>query len=266
MKLKNLYSYEQEHLYGDQVTLVNDVYMSSLLTKLSQPETVQPQILEYVETLFSHLFVLAMGRELKRKSVRVPTRMTTFHKDQKLESEVIDPNQKAVCVSLARAGIPASQVGYKILNHTLDPILVRQDHVWAARLTNEKEEVTGAGLGGVKIGGDVVDTTVFLPDPMGATGSTIITTLDLYKAKFKGKKAKFVALHLIVTPEYLRKVLEKHPDIRIYALRLDRGLSGKTVLGTVPGTHWNKERGLNDKQYIVPGAGGLGEILNNAFV
>lgn len=260
------YSYEQKHQYGSQVTLVHDIYLSSLLTKLSEPKTIQPQVLEYVETLFNHLFVLAMGRELKHKTVKVPTRMTAIHNDQRLQAEVIDPEQKAVCVSLARAGIPASQVGYKILNHTLNPDLVRQDHVWAARLTNNKEQVTGAGLGGVKIGGDVAGTTVFLPDPMGATGSTIITTLDLYKEKFKGKKARFVALHLIVTPEYLKKVLKQHPDIRIYALRLDRGLSSKKILSTTPGTHWEKERGLNDKQYIVPGAGGLGEILNNAFV
>ena len=32
------------------------------------------------------------------------------------------------------------------------------------------------------------------------------------------------------------------------------------------GTFWDKEKGLNEYQYIVPGAGGLGEILNNAFV
>ena len=28
----------------------------------------------------------------------------------------------------------------------------------------------------------------------------------------------------------------------------------------------NEEKGLNDHQYIVPGAGGLGELLNNSFV
>ena len=27
-----------------------------------------------------------------------------------------------------------------------------------------------------------------------------------------------------------------------------------------------RERGLNDQQYIVPGAGGLGEVINNVFV
>jgi hypothetical protein len=46
---------------------------------------------------------------------------------------------------------------------------------------------------------------------------------------------------------------------------LDRGLSPTDVLATVPGERWAEERGLNDRQYIVPGAGGVGEIMNNAL-
>ena len=73
-------------------------------------------------------------------------------------------------------------------------------------------------------------------------------------------------MHLIVTPEYLKNVLEAHPDTSIYALRLDRGLSPPEIFSTVPGTRWAEERGLDEHQYIVPGAGGVGEILNNAWV
>jgi uracil phosphoribosyltransferase len=73
-------------------------------------------------------------------------------------------------------------------------------------------------------------------------------------------------MHLIVTPEYLKNVLRAHPDTVVYALRLDRGLSPDDVLQTAPGTRWDEEKGLDDHQYIVPGAGGVGEILNNAWV
>jgi hypothetical protein len=38
------------------------------------------------------------------------------------------------------------------------------------------------------------------------------------------------------------------------------------VLATVPGERWADERGLTDHHYIVPGGGGLGEIMNNSFV
>ena len=36
-------------------------------------------------------------------------------------------------------------------------------------------------------------------------------------------------------------------------------LSAPDVLETVPGERWDEERGLNERSYIVPGAGGLGE-------
>jgi uracil phosphoribosyltransferase len=88
--------------------------------------------------------------------------------------------------------------------------------------------------------------------------------VDLYKTQ--GKARKYIALHCIVTPEYLKRVKQAHPDLIIYAVRLDRGLSSTDVLKSVPGTHWDQERGLNDKQYIVPGGGGFGEVLNNAYV
>ena len=73
-------------------------------------------------------------------------------------------------------------------------------------------------------------------------------------------------MNLIVTPEYLRRLTTDHPDVQIYALRLDRGMSPPEVFETLPGTHWDKEKGLNEKQYIVPGGGGFGEIMNNAYV
>ncbi|MFN7262500.1 MAG: hypothetical protein ACK5UJ_01675 [Pseudobdellovibrionaceae bacterium] len=57
-----------------------------------------------------------------------------------------------------------------------------------------------------------------------------------------------------------------HPDVLIFALRLDRGLSPEAVLSTAPGKYWEQEKGLNEKGYIVPGGGGFGEIMNNSFV
>ena len=71
---------------------------------------------------------------------------------------------------------------------------------------------------------------------------------------------------MIVTPEYLKRVLGEFPDARIYAVRLDRGLSSPQALAAAPGKHWDEEKGLDDHDYIVPGAGGLGELMNNAWV
>ena len=73
-------------------------------------------------------------------------------------------------------------------------------------------------------------------------------------------------MHLIVTPEYLKKILALPIDIQVFALRVDRGLSESHVLNSPLGLYWDQEKGLNSKQYIIPGAGGLGELLNNSFV
>jgi uracil phosphoribosyltransferase len=169
-------------------------------------------------------------------------------------------------VGIARAGTMPSQVVFELMNDVLDPALVRQDHLFMSRQTNEQGEVIGATWHDAKIGRDVGDRYVLFPDPMGATGSSMVSALTYYKTELEGAPAKCIAMHLIVTPEYIKRVHGAHPDAVIYALRLDRGLSSAKVLKEVPGALWAEERGLNDIHYIVPGAGGVGEILNNAWI
>ena len=59
---------------------------------------------------------------------------------------------------------------------------------------------------------------------------------------------------------------ESHPDVVVYALRLARGLSTERALAAVPGELPDEEKGLTETQYIVPGAGGVVELLNIAWV
>ena len=73
-------------------------------------------------------------------------------------------------------------------------------------------------------------------------------------------------MHMMVTPEAVQRVLAAHPGVQIVTGRFDRGMSDDEVLATLPGTHPERERGLNDVQYIVPGAGGMGELLTNSWV
>ena len=77
---------------------------------------------------------------------------------------------------------------------------------------------------------------------------------------------KTILANLIVTPQYLKRVQRSHPAAIVYAVRLDRGLSAPDVLRTVPGERWDDENGLNELGCIVPGGGGFGEIMNNAYV
>jgi uracil phosphoribosyltransferase len=257
---------ELEHRYGKNVHIVANPFLLGQLATLCAKGTYQPTINRLVALLYTDLLKLVINAELPRKQVAVPTRMIDLNAMGTFHGQVIDPEVRAVTVNIARAGAVPSQVAYDLLNITLNPLLVRQDHIIMSRMLGEKEQVVGAGIGGMKIGGDVDDAFLLFPDPMGATGNSLATAIDTYKKKVPGKPRRIINIHLIVTPEYLRRMATDHPDVVIYAIRLDRGLSPPEVMGTMPGTHWDKERGLDDHQYIVPGGGGFGEIMNNAYV
>jgi uracil phosphoribosyltransferase len=100
---------------------------------------------------------------------------------------------------------------------------------------------------------------------MGATGGTLETAMNYYEKEIQGPVSQYIALHLIVTPEYLKKILTLPFNIKVFALRVDRGMSESHVLKSPLGLYWDQEKGLNNLQYIIPGAGGLGELLNNSF-
>ena len=89
--------------------------------------------------------------------------------------------------------------------------------------------------------------------------------INQYKDEVEGLPAKIVAMNLIVTPEYLKRITLDHPDVDIHVLRVDRGASSPEILATELGERWEEESGLNSKQYILPGGGGFGEIINNSY-
>jgi uracil phosphoribosyltransferase len=257
---------EIAHRYGAGVHLLDDPLAWTLLARAGAPETVQPDVGRLIGMLYQMLARVVLAAELPRSRVDVPTRMIASHPEAVYRGTSVSRATRAVTVGIARAGTMPSQVVYDLMNEVLDPTLVRQDHLFMSRQTNAQGAVIGATWHDAKIGRDVEDRYVLFPDPMGATGSSMVSAVSYYKTELEGRPAKCVAMHLIVTPEYIRRVREAHPDLIIYALRLDRGLSPASVLRTEPGTHWDEERGLNDIHYIVPGAGGVGEILNNAWV
>lgn len=262
----NFRANEIEHKYGPNIHILSDPCLNSWLARLCSPDTFQPQINTLVEYLYNGILHTVMNAEFRRQHIRIPTRMTASHPLSALETDVVDSMCRVVTVNLARAGTIPSHVCYTLLNNVMNPQLVRQDHILASRLTDSSDKVTGTALGGAKIGGDVEGALVLFPDPMGATGNTLISSLDHYKRVIGGRAEKYLALHLIVTPEYLKNIQAKHPDLVVYAARLDRGLSTVRAIASTPGTYWDEERGLNDKHYIVPGGGGFGEIMNNSFV
>jgi uracil phosphoribosyltransferase len=254
------------HHYGPRVHLLSHPWAMSLLARLCQPETVQPQINHLVGAMFTWMMGTVADGVLAREQVSLPTRMATINPEAIYTGERIRRDQRIVVVDVARAGILPSHHIYEALHHVVDADGIRQDHVVASRTTDGEGQVTGVTLDGSKIGGPVEGATVIIPDPMGATGSSIAGVIRHYRKHAGGTPARIAVLHLIITPEYIRRITTEFPEVEIFAIRLDRGLSPADVLATAPGERWGEERGLNDTQYIVPGAGGVGELLNNAWV
>ena len=259
-------SREIAHRYGDRVHILADPLSLTMLARLCAKGTVQPEINRLVTELTRMLVHEVVAAEFPREHVAMPTRMIDVTPRGVWRGDAIATATPAVVVAVARAGLLPSQVTYDFLNQVLQPEGVRQDHLALARTVGADGGVTGAGVYGSKIGGPVDGAMMLIPDPMGATGSTISKVIEQFVPETYGKPGKVIAVHLIITPEYLRHVTTKHPEVVVYALRLDRGLSAPEVLQMMPGERWDEERGLTDKHYIVPGGGGLGEVMNNSFV
>ena len=255
-----------EHGYGPRVHILDDPVAWTLLARASAREVGMPQVARLIRALYEDLARRVLAAELPREQMRVPSRMIGSHPEAVVHVEGIAHRTRVVTVGIARAGTMPSQVVFDLLNEVLEPSQVRQDHLFMSRELNEQGEVVGARWHDAKIGRDVQDRIILFPDPMGATGGSLCSAVAHYKAHLDGVPAKCIAMHLIITPEYLKRVQGEHPDLEVYALRLDRGLSPQEVLASKLGERWDDERGLNDHQYIVPGAGGVGEILNNAWI
>lgn len=89
-----------------------------------------------------------------------------------------------------------------------------------------------------KLPDGIENKTVFLVDPMLATGGSACDALDALK-KRGCKKIKLMSI--IAAPEGVEKVATEHPDVPVYVSTLDRG--------------------LNENGYILPGLGDAGDRL-----
>lgn len=253
------------HGYGPRVHVLGDVWSLSLLAQLGHPDTHPPVFHLLLEAAFRRLLTEAVAY-LPTVVDDVPTRMAAVLPGAAYHGVRLDPRAPVVLVDVARGGMIPSYVLQRELHTVISPDAVRVDHLYMQRVTGPDGHVTGVKTSGSKIGGPVAGATLVVPDPMGATGSSIIDALGVYDRLDGGPPARRIACHLLITPEYVKRVTAAYPDLEVFALRLDRGTSSDDVLASRLGTHPDRETGLSDHDYIVPGAGGLGELINNSWV
>jgi len=252
------------HELSENLFLLNDIYAFSLLAKLSEPATSQPLINIYIRELFKIILFNAISRFFPQTEKEFTTRMIEFTDKAKFTAQVVDPSTKVLICDLARAGMIPSQVFFDNLNLYFDPKNVILDHIMASRDISVEAKSVDTVLAGLKIVPEFSNGFILIPDPMGASGSSIKKIIDLYKEMHTD--VQIIVMHLIITPEYVKRITESHPDVKILALRYDRGLSKDKVLNSKIGEFFAEEKSLTETKYIVPGAGGLGEIINNNYV
>jgi len=89
-----------------------------------------------------------------------------------------------------------------------------------------------------KIPHDEMERDFFILDPMLATGGSAVAAVTALK-KAGARRIRF--LSLVAAPEGVRRILEAHPDVQVFAAALDRE--------------------LNNVGYILPGLGDAGDRL-----
>ena len=89
-----------------------------------------------------------------------------------------------------------------------------------------------------KVPKDIEKREVLILDPMLATGGSAIDAIELLKEKGV-TNIKFLCI--IASPEGIKTVEDKHPDVQIYCSSIDRQ--------------------LNEKAYILPGLGDAGDRI-----
>ncbi|MCC6782338.1 MAG: uracil phosphoribosyltransferase [Planctomycetes bacterium] len=257
---------ELSHGYGPRLHILDEAALLSILARLGSPETSTAEVPHLVRAAYARLLHAVLDARFPTEEARLPTRMTATEPRAFYQGRVLCRRTRLVICAVVRAGILPAQTCYELACQLLPPENVRIDYLNLSRETDAAGHVTGVRMEGSKIGGDVDDAVLLVPDPMGATGGTVCRAVEVYRAFSLRPPRAVVALHLMCTPEATLRVLEGSPETEIWCGRFDRGLSPDEVLRTPPGTHPQRERGLNDVQYVVPGAGGLGELLTNSWV
>ena len=135
--------------------------------------------------------------------------------------------EDVVFVPILRAGVPMLEGALRVLpNASSGFIAIKRD-----------EETLESKVFYSRLP-DLEGRRVLILDPMLATGGTLLKALSEVK---RHKPASTASLHIICAPEGVERIDKAYPEHRLYTVSID-------------------ER-LNDKGYIVPGLGDMGDRL-----
>jgi uracil phosphoribosyltransferase len=177
-----------------------------------------PEIFREVVKRISIILAVEMSKDFKISGIKIETPL------ERTEGYKLD--QSIVLVPVLRAGLG-------MVNGFLE--VIPEAKVGHIGLQRDEETLKPVEYY-FKIPKDIHESKVILLDPMLATGGSATEALKYLKSR-GAKECAFACL--VAAPEGLNKIMQDHPDLKIYSAALDRE--------------------LNKKGYILPGLGDAGD-------
>jgi len=202
-------------------------------------------VIELKHPLVEHKLAILRNKKTGTKEFReIVSELATMlcyeaMKDAKLhEVEIETPIQKTTAHIIKEdsyAFVPILRAGTGMLDGIINLVPnAKIGHIGMYR----DEETFKPNVYFFKVPKDIENREVLILDPMLATGGSGIDAIELLKEKGV-KSIKFLCI--IAAPEGIKKVQEKHPDVKIYCTKIDEK--------------------LNENAYIVPGLGDAGDRI-----
>jgi uracil phosphoribosyltransferase len=191
---------------------------STILTRLRM-ESTPPEQFRTLTRVLTQILIVEATRDLACRDVTVSTPLEPTRGSELVGDPVLVPILRAGLGMLDAALelLPSATVGYVGL---------------------QRDEATAIATSYYSKLPELVDRTVYLLDPMLATGGSACFAAEQLCA---AGADRVVQISVVAAPEGVRRLQESFPRIRVVTAALDRE--------------------LNDRKYILPGLGDFGDRL-----
>ena len=202
------------------LTVLDHPLIQHKLTLLRQRSTSTRDFKELVREI-AMLMAYEVTKDLPTEPIEIETPL------ERMTGRMVS-DKKLTLVPILRAGLGMVDGVSQLLP------TARIGHIGVARDHDSLEPVRYYA----KLPGDERERDYFILDPMLATGGSATAAVTTLKTA-GARRIRFLCI--VAAPEGVRRMLDGHPDVRVFAAALDRG--------------------LNAQGYIVPGLGDAGDRL-----
>ncbi len=217
-----------ENVLTKNITVLNHPIISHNLAIIRNKFTDTTNFKQALKKI-SYALIYEASKNIPMKTVEVETPL------MKTDCEVFDDNTQLIIAPILRAGLGFCEVASEILP------FANVHHIGMYRDEETLEPVWYYDKI-KKILNDSSKVNVIILDPMLATGNSANDAIKNFINKGV-KEENIIFVSLISSPEGLKKVTSKYPDVKIITASLDKG--------------------LNSKGYILPGLGDAGDRIFN---